>query len=189
MSFRKSILILLILLVIITGCSKNVIFDEQDRNLLNYNFKIVDLKNIDKTLSNQKYSYSTNIDKKYVAVIIYQSKDASISQYLVKKDESVDLIVPKGSLFIVSLHANRTIAYTWNIRNNIDNGIIKLENRTWIEIPLPNSEKGKSGANYDRHNFYFEPLKLGDEKLVLRYEHHTEQSDESFEFTFNIEVQ
>lgn len=106
-----------------------------------------------------------------------------------EKDESVDLVLPKGSLFIVSLHANRTIAYTWNVRNNIDNGIIQLENRTWIEIPLPKSEKGKAGANYDRQNFYFEPLKSGSEKIVLRYEHQTEQSNESFEFTFNIEVQ
>lgn len=190
MSFRKPILYLLIIfLIIITGCSKNVFLDNQTGKLINYNFKITDLKNIDKTLSNQKYSYSTNTDKKYFAVITYQSKNASINQYLVDKDGQVDLTVPKGAPFIVSLHANRTIAYTWNIKNNIENGIIQLEDRSWIDIPLPKSEKGKEGTNYDRQNFYFKPLKSGNEKVVLRYEHQTEQNNESFEVTLNIEIQ
>ena len=190
MSFRKPILYLLIIfLIIITLCSKNVFLDKQNDKLSNYNFKITDIKSIDKTLSNQKYLYSTNADKKYVAVITYQSKVASINQYLVDKDGQIDLIIPKGSLFIISLHANRTIAYTWNIKNSIENGIIQLQDRSWIEIPLTKSEKGKDGTNYDRQNFYFKSLKSGNEKVVLRYEHKTEQNNESFEVTFNIEVE
>ena len=66
MSLKKSIFSLLIIfLVLATGCSKNVLLDDQNSNLLNYNFKIADLNNIDETLSNQRYSYSDdNTDKK-----------------------------------------------------------------------------------------------------------------------------
>lgn len=189
MSLKKSILgLLIIFLTLATGCSQNVLLNEQNSKLLNYNFKIADLKNIDNTLSNQKYSYSTNIDKNYVAVITYQSKNASINQYLVNKNGTVDFTVPKGSLFIISLPANRTITYTWNIKNSIDNRIIKFENRSWTKIPMPKSEKSASGVNYDRQDFYFRPLKAGNEKVVLRYEHQTEQTDDFFEITFNVKI-
>jgi len=190
MSLKKSVISLLILLSIIaTGCSKNVVLDEDNGNILNYNFKIADIENIDETLSNQKYAYSTNIENKYVAVITYQSKTASLMQYLIGKYGTVDLTVPKDSSFIISLPANRTIAYTWNIEKVIDNGVIQFANRSWIEIPMPESEKGKEGANYDRQNFYFKPLKSGDEKVVLRYEHQTEQQDDFFEITFNVKIE
>lgn len=190
MKFKKSMFpLLLIFLVFAICCSLNVLLDEQNSKLPNYNFKIGDLKNIDKTLSKQKYSYSTDVDKKYVAVITYQSKTASTNQYLVTKDGTVDLTVPKGSLLIVSLPANRTVAYAWNIKNSIDNGVIKLINRSWIDIPISESEKDKTGVSYDRQNFYFKPLKSGAEKIVMRYEHQTIQNDEFFELTFNVKIQ
>lgn len=178
--------LIIILTIIVTGCSKNILLDEQDSNLLNYNFKIANLKNIDKTLSNQKYSYSTNTDKKYISVITHHSKNATINQYLINKDGKVDLTIDKDSNFIISLPANRTITYTWNIKNSIDKGIIQLDNRSWIDIPIPKSEKGNDGTSYDRQNFYFNPIKEGNEKIVMRYEHETEQRDEYFEITFNI---
>jgi predicted secreted protein len=172
--------LLIILFALTTGCSQN---------LLLYNFKISDLNNIDNTLRKQRYSYSTNTDKKYAAVITYQSKNATMNQYFVNKDGTVDLTIPKNSLFIVSLPANRTIAYTWNIKNSIDNGIIHFENRSWIDIPMPKSSKRTTGDNYDRQNFYFKPLKSGSEKLVMRYEPQTEQSNYCFEVTFNIKIE
>lgn len=180
--------LLIILTMIVTGCSKNVLLDEQDSNLLNYSFKISNLKDIDKTLSNQKYSYSTNIDNKYVAVITHHSKKASINQYLINKDGKVDLTIDKDSNFIISLPANRTITYTWNIKNSMDTGIIQLDNRSWIDIAIPKSKNGYDGVNYDRQNFYFKPIKAGNEKIIMRYEHGTEQRDEYFEITLNIEI-
>lgn len=189
MRFKKFIFSLLIIFLILSaGCSKNVLLDEQKSKLLKYNFNIADLENIDKTLRNLRYSYSTNIDKKYAAVITCQSKKALINQYLVNKDGIVDCTVTKDSNIIISLPANRTIAYTWNIKNNLDNGVIQLENRTWINIPIPESEKGKTGVNYDRQNFYYKTIKAGNEKIIIRYEHQTEQRDEYFEITFNIKI-
>lgn len=38
------------------------------------------------------------------------------------------------------------------------------------------SSKNAEGVNYDRQNFYFNPLKAGNEKITMRYEH--QQSDE-----------
>ncbi|MDF2883900.1 MAG: hypothetical protein K0R54_4465 [Clostridiaceae bacterium] len=189
MSFKKSILgLLIVLLVFTTGCSQNVLLDEQNSKLLNYNFKISDLNNVDKTLSKQRYSYSTNTDKRYVAVITYQSKNATINQYLVDKDGAVDVSIPKGSFFIVSLPANRTITYTWNIKNSIDNGIIHFEDRSWIDIPMSKSSKGTTGENYDRQNFYFKPLKSGNEKLVMRYEHQTGQENDFFKLLLILKL-
>ena len=49
-------------------------------------------------------------------------------------------------------------------------GIIKFKNRSSIEIPLPNSLKNTTGSNFDRQNFYFKPIKVGNEKIVMRYE-------------------
>ena len=196
MRLKKFISILLIMfIVLITGCSNNVLIDEQNIKLLNYNFNIADLKDIDKTLSNQRYSYSTNINKKYVAVVTYQSKNASITQYLINKDGTLDLNVLKESHFIISLPANQTIAYTWNIKNSIDNGILQFQNRSLIDIPMPESEKGKIGEGYGRENFYFKPLKAGNDKIVLRYEHVADPTQINqlvgsfFEITININIE
>lgn len=190
MGFKKFTLSLLIVfLVVMIGCSKNVFLDEQSSKLLNYDFKISDIRNIDKTLSKQRYSYSTYIDKKFVAVIIYKSKNASMQQFSINKDGTVDLTISKNANFIISLPANRTITYSWNIKNDIDSGIVQFENWSWIDIPMPKAEKGSTGTNYDRQNFYFKPLKQGNQKIVIRYEHQTEQRDEFFEITLNIKIQ
>ena len=201
MNFKKLLFSLLILFTTLaTGCSKDVIlegdssiqhvfFDEDTSNLLNYNFKISDLNNIDETLINQKYLYSTIPDNKYVAVVIFNSENASMNQYLVKKDESVDLTLPKDSSFILSLHANRTIAYRWNIKNSLNSGLIPFKDHTWLKIPLPKSAEVTYGDNYDRQNFYFKPTKSGNEKIVMRYEHQYKHRNEFFEITFNIKIE
>jgi len=190
MSLKKSIFSsLIIFLVLVTGCSKNVVIDEKKGNLLNYDFEISDTQNIDETLINQKYCYSTHIDKEYIAIVTYKSKNASMRQYLISKDGIIDLTIPKDSDFIISLHANRTIAYTWNIKNNLDNGVIQFKNRSWIDIPMPESEKGKTGVNYGRQNFYFKSIESGNEKVVMRYEHETEKRNEFFEVTLNIKIE
>lgn len=189
MNIKKFIFCLWILLsTLIIGCSRNVLFDEQNNQPLNYNFKIFDLKNIDETLTHQKYSYSTTMDKKYIGIISYQSENASMNQYLVNNYDSVDLTISKDSNFIISLHANGIIAYTWNIKNSFDNNILLFDHRSCIQIPLPSSRKDMVGENYDRQNFYFTPLKIGNEKLVLRYEHQTEERNDYFEFTLNIKI-
>lgn len=184
---RKVVCLLMIFLIFLTGCSKQVLLDEQDSKLLNYNFKIQNLDNIDKSLKKQRYAYSTNRDKKYVAVINYQDKNASIGQYIIDNNGTKDLTISRDCQFVISLGRNSTVEYSWNIKNNIDNGIIKLEKQTLIEIPPP--KEPNPGENYDRQNFFFKCLKPGSEKILLRYENETQKSDQYFEITLNIKIE
>ena len=163
--------------------------DEDNSNLLNYNFKISDYKRIDNTLSNQNYAYSSSVDKQYIAIIKYNSKNASIEQYLINDNDTLDLVVPKESNFIISLYANRIISYTWNIKNELNNDIIEFENRSWIEISAPKSYKGQDGLNYDRQNFYFKSIASGKQELVMRYEHQVEEREDFFLLTLNIIIE
>lgn len=146
-------------------------------------------EDMDKELSNQKYSYSTDIDKKYVAIATFKSEKTLINQYLINKDGTLDLNLPIGTLFAISLPANRTVAYTWNIKNNLDNGVIQYENRSWIYSTLPKTEINTDGMSYDRQNFYFISGLIGNEKVVMRYEYQAEQNNDYFEITFCINVQ
>lgn len=190
MSYKKSIFILILTLVLfIEGCSSNVMLDEENSNLLNYEFKISNEEKMDKILSNQKYSYSTNADKKFVAVIIYDSKNASIQQCLINNKQILDLVIPKESKFIISLPANRIITYTWNIKNQLKNNIIEFVDRSWIEIDAPKLQKGQVGVNYDRQNFYFKSIESGNQDLVMRYKHETEEREDFFEITLNITIE
>lgn len=190
MKLKKTIIILLTLcFALMMGCSKNVLIDEKNSKLLNYDFKIENIRNIDNTLSKQTYCYTKNVDEKYVAVIIYNSNNASMNQYLINKGEAFDITVPKECKFILSIPANPIITYTWNIKNDFKNGIIEFEDRSWINIPTPKFEQKSIEINYDRQNFYFNPIKSGNEKLVMRYEHDKEQRNEFFEITFNINIE
>ena len=189
MNLKKTIIILLTLcFALMMGCSKNVLIDEKNSKLLNYDFKIENIRNIDNTLSKQTYCYTKNVDEKYVAVIIYNSNNASMNQYLINKSEALDITIPKECKFILSIPANPIITYTWNIKNNFKNGIIEFEDRSWINIPTPKFEQKSIEINYDRQNFYFDSIKSGNEKLIMRYEHDKEQRNEFFEITFNINI-
>ncbi|MCY6485449.1 protease inhibitor I42 family protein [Clostridium aestuarii] len=143
---------------------------------------------MDELLSQGKYTYSTEIDKKYVAIMVYDAEKTTVKEYEFKNNGSVDITVPNNKDFIISLHANRTILYTWNIKNNICNGIVQFVKRSWIDIPLPKVEEGMCGMDYSRQNFYFKCIKNGNQKIVMRYEHQEEQRDEFFEVNFNIMV-
>lgn len=149
----------------------------------------INYENIDKLLSNLKFEYSTSIDKKYITVVTCQpQKNILIEQYLIDKDGTLGLSMPKNSEFIISLPANRTIAYTWNINNNINNGIIQFNKQSWANIPMPISENNRIGENYDRQNFFFNTVKVGSEKIVIRYEHQTEKNNNFFQINFNINI-
>lgn len=182
------LILIMAILLFITNRLNHVLIDEQNSRLLDYNFKISSPEKTNKILSNQRYAYTTKLDSKYIAVIIIQSHKASIKQYLVKDNGVLNLSIPKDCEFVISLYANRTITYTWNIKNNINNNIIKLEDTSWIDIPTPISKRGYTGVNYDRQNFYFEPLKAGNEKIVMKYEHNTMKDFKSFNITFNINI-
>jgi predicted secreted protein len=178
----------LILLLMIKGCSTGTATEETESRLLDYTFEIKDTKAIDDILSNQKFIYSTNTDRKYIAVITNKLDIASLKQYPVEKDGTVDLTIPKGSNFVLSLPANKTIAYTWNIKSEDNEGNIRFDSRAWIEVDSSKPPKNSVGIDYSRQNFHFRALKEGNTKLVMRYEHQTEESNEYFEVTINIKI-
>lgn len=186
MRFERCITSLILMVLLLSaGCAKNTVIKEKD----NYTFKIEDLKNMDNILSNQKYLYSTSVNKKYIAVITYKSEDAEVKQYLVSRDKEIDLNISKDSSLVISLPANQTIAYTWNAKNDINREIIKFKNRSLIDVTSPKPPKDSTGISYARQNFYFSTLKSGSEKLVMRYEHKTEWREDSFQIQFNIKVE
>jgi len=180
MKLTKVILIFLLLPILVVGCAKKqtgqVVVDEKNSKLLNYEFKIKDFNSMDDIMSKQRYLYTTDIDKTYVAIAVYESPNTSMKQYLVQKDKTVDLTISKDS------------TYTWNIKNDINNELIKFIKKSKIDIPLPNPKIHSDGTNYGRENFSFKSLKVGSEKIVLRYEHQTDQQNEFFEITINIKI-
>ncbi len=46
----------------------------------------------------------------------------------------VDVSSPKDKKIIISLLENKTITYTWNIKNRVDKNGLKFEDRKWINI-------------------------------------------------------
>ena len=182
--------------LIVINCSKQVIVDPQNSKNLNYDFIILNANCIDKTMSTQRYGYIGG-EKEYIAIVTYKPitvitnhfKNAAMKQYPIDNNGTLNLTISKDSNFIISLPANSIITYTWNIKNNINDGIIKFTNRFWIDIPTPISEWGYKGVDYDRQNFYFQSLKSGNEKVVMRYEHQTQQRNKFFEITFNIKIE
>lgn len=188
--YKKKIYLFLIIVILLntTGCLRQIYNDPQNMKSLNYSFIIYNSNNMDKILSKQKYGYPLKTNNQYIAIITYKNIIGSLKQYVVGNDKTLNLTIPKDSEFIISLHANRTIMYTWNIKNNINNGIIQFKKRSWIAIPTPISEWGKKGENYDRQNFYFKPLKSGNEKMIMRYEHQTQSGKRYEEITFNIQI-
>ncbi len=186
MSIKKYVLcILLVISMFVIGYQNNEHINS-DYSFSN-DFTILDIDDIDKTLSNQIYAEQDN-EVGYVAVIEYKSNNASMKQYPVKNGGIISLTIPKDSKFIISLYANATVAYTWNIKNNLNNEVIQFENRSMIDIPGPASEEIKYGASKARQNFYFKTIKSSREKIVMRYEHQSEQRNEFFEITFNIMI-
>lgn len=185
---RYILIIIMTILLFITGCSNQVIKDPKNTNILNYNFKILNLNDIDKVLSKKKYAYTIIPNKMYIAVISIHSHNASINQYFINNNDLIYLTIPKDNDFVISLEANSTITYTWNIANNVDNKVVQFERRSWIKIPPPKSERKSMGVSYDRQNFYFKPLKVGNEKVIMKYKNYKLKNNNSFNITFNINI-
>ncbi|MDT8717758.1 protease inhibitor I42 family protein [Clostridium sp. 19966] len=191
MKHKKLILVPLIMLFIfaIFYSLKQVYFDDKDSNHVNYDFRISNLKDMDKSLSRQSYYYTVSSDKVYIALITYKENKASMKQYLVNENGSIDLTISKDNNFIISLHANSTIAYTWNIKSSLNNKVIKFDKKSSISIPTPKSDYGKDGVNHSRENFYFNTLNAGSEKIDLRYESKVRKNSEFIDITFDINIE
>lgn len=187
------ILLLVLSFTFMVGCSKEVPKKEETSNLLNYEFNISDLKNINKILSEQKFAYSSESDKKYIAVINYQSNKASVKQYLIDKDTALDIPILKGSKIIISLPENNTDDYVWDVKSTSNSEVIKFDSVSPISVPVPNSEKKIA---YTRKNFFLKTEGVGNGEIVMRYAQlpdkkppYDVQRNEKLKVTFNIKVE
>lgn len=178
----------LIILIAFIISPKRIIVSNCSNPPLKYNFGFGNIDKLDKLLSNQRFNYSTDINKKYISVILLEKNTAYVEEHIVTDGGTTDITIPQNTNFIISLHANNTIAYTWNIKNNLDADTINFGKKTKISIPTPLFKPRTDGDNYDRENLYFKSLNKGNEKLVLRYEHEEGQNTQFFESTLNINI-
>ncbi|WBW96169.1 protease inhibitor I42 family protein [Oceanirhabdus sp. W0125-5] len=183
--------LLILFFIIISGCghSQSQVRKNPDK-LLEYNFSYDDISKINKKLSKQKYSYSTKTNKNIISIISLDNGKAYVKEYIINDNEVKDIEISKKD-FIISLHANSTILYTWNIKNSSHlktDEIFELKSKKTIGIPFSTDADGE---NYNRENFLFEVKKEGTQKIVLRYEHceNAEKlKDDYNEITFNLKV-
>lgn len=186
--------IFLVLFVLFSiGCSNNLPTTSQDNSKLNYDFHINDFKDISKVLSQQKYFYSPDKDKKYIAIIIYNNNNASVKQYLINKNETLDLNISKDSTISMSLPEDTTGDYRWDVKSTTNNGVLKFDYIIPISLPIPNSERKLA---YKRKNFFFKTEGIGNEKIVMRYAQlpdkqppNDDKRNELINITFNLNVE
>lgn len=178
----------IIILIAFLISPKRIIVSNCSNPLLKYNFGFGNIDKLDKLLSNQRFNYSTDINKKYISIIILENNTAYVEEHIVTDGGITDMTLPQNTNFIISLHANSTIAYTWNIKNKFNTATIDFIKKAKISVPMPLFKPRADGDNYDRENLYFKAMNKGDEKLVLRYEHKEGQTTQFFESTLNINI-
>lgn len=187
---KKNILtpLLIFLIVISTGWS----YYNYHQNVLaytpSYNFKINDPDKIEETLQQLHYKYSDNINKRSIAIAVFDKHEGIMNEYEVANGAVININIPKGENFVISLPANKTIEYTWNITNKLGINVIEFQNRSWIPIYSTPILKDAAGTSYDRQNFYFESINIGSENIKMKYAHQSEARDEFFEFTIKVTI-
>ncbi|MBP1755675.1 MAG: hypothetical protein H6Q59_2073 [Firmicutes bacterium] len=189
MEAKKIILLIISVILIIIAIFMNVMPLHQDSKPES-SFEITkeDYEEWDTILLKQKYNNSAQAEERYAAVFVYSGNMGEMKQYLIEDKRNIDITVPADSNYIISLPANSTVAYSWNIRNERKR-IISFDQLTQTENPMTKNDQGKVGVSYARQNFYFHGEETGREKLVMRYEHLTEQREDTIELTFRIKVE
>jgi len=193
---KKTILIIAIIfslgILFLVNMERNLIINNEKDVQTEYSFKITEKENLNSVLSEQKYYYTTDYDKKYISVITCKSDTAVMNQFLTKNGDVIELEMPYDSTVVISLPANRTIAYGWSLDNMNDNSLLQLYDYSWIKIPGNIIGTIKDGENYDRQNFYFKASAAGNEDFTMRYQNMSDQSMENedcFEINFKITMQ
>lgn len=187
---KKYLLLFIPVIILITFIisPKRIIVSNSSSPPLKYNFGISNIDKLDKLLSNQRFNYSTDINKKYISIILLENNTAYVEEHIVTDGGATDITIPQNTNFIISLDANSTIAYTWNIKNNFNTDTIDFIKKTNIFVPMPLFKPKTDGDGYDRENLYLKSLNKGNDKLVLRYEHKEGQNTQFFESTLNINI-
>lgn len=189
MGAKKIILLLISVILVISVMVINVMpIQKESKSELSYEITKEEYEEWDLVLMKQKYISSTQADERYAAVFIYSGNEGELKQYLIENDGNINITVPAESKYVISLPANSTVAYSWNIKNEMNDRIIVFDQLTQTENPMPKKDIGKVGVSYARQNFYFHSKESGIGKLVMGYEHVTEQRDDTIEVTFHIKI-
>ena len=59
-----------------------------------------------------------------ILMMTFKSDENIFDRYEVSNNGTININVEPGKKFVISSHANRTIAYEWNIKNNINNTLL-----------------------------------------------------------------
>ncbi|MGB4660946.1 MAG: hypothetical protein WBI07_17380, partial [Mobilitalea sp.] len=121
---KKTILVIVIIfflgILFLKSMEQNVIINNEKGAPMDYYFKINEKGNINSVLSRQKYYYTTDINKKYIAVITHKDDSASMKQFLTENGDEIELKIPYGSESAISLPANKTILSKWSLIDKND---------------------------------------------------------------------
>lgn len=144
---------------------------------------------MDKFLSNQNFDVSKDIDKKIIYLAFSKSNKSTIKKYLVNNNYILNITSQPNEELVISLPANNTIAYTWNIKNDINNSVLFLQKKSKMKSNnISDANKTLIGSSYTRENFYFKLIKKGDQNINLKYEHINSPRLENFTITINLSV-
>jgi|GEM_PF-3229796 len=142
---------------------------------------------IDDILNNYNFKISKSVDSKIFYIAFLKNNNVTLKDYKVANGGIININCKVNEEFIVSLHANSTIAYSWTTDNNFDNSVLKFEKQTKIKGSGNYKNNNNTiGTSYRRQNFYFKTLKSGDVKLPFKYCHLNSPSQNQDCFKFNI---
>lgn len=148
--------------------------------------------NIDDILNNYNFKISKSVDSKIIYIAFLKGNTVSLKDYEVTNGSVINITCKADEEFIVSLHANSTIAYSWTTDNNFDSSILSFEKQTKIKgSGNYKNANNTMGTSFRRQNFYFKALKNGNVKLPFKYCHlnSPSQSQNCFKFDISIHVQ
>lgn len=145
----------------------------------------MDIYSCSGVIKNYQYSISKDVDKKIVYAILLKGDKLHIIDFIIEKNDIINLEVSENSIFAISLHSNASIAYSWKIENINDVSVIKYRNK---EIIRPKTHDNKIGISSRRQNFYFEALKKGTSMIVMEYSHNREKNNENYRFFISVNI-
>jgi len=173
------------LILLITGCTNKL--DYESNSVKPSSYKIYSDSLDDKLLSTENFDVSIDSNKTIVYIQSLKSNKLTLYKYECTNNGVMNISIEENTNFVISLHANSIISYDWNIKNNIDNSVLKFEKKTKLKVPFQN-HKQLIGVNNDRQNFYFKTLKKGNQNIILKYEHIGYSEPEYFQIKVNLNI-
>lgn len=183
------LIICALILIIYSNSKSHVIEQTESTDLLEYTVKYKNISYLDSILKKQRFTYSLHINKKILSIITLGGKYATVKEMEFYPNKVVNIDIPANTNFILSLPTHTTVTYTWNMLENHQASLVKFNNKTSIELPMPIKYIGADGAGYGRENFYFKTLSQhGTQRLIFRYQSKSNNTGDYFEGIIDVNV-